>query len=161
MQLRKLFLLIALTGILCANCLAGDSSMDRATLRGLKAVNVVVDPLNADMERMGLSRDSLRSNIEQKLRDAGIKIDNEVGEFLGLNVSSARMRRGPQALLLNLGVFQVVILNREKATKTVAETWGAQMVMAVSPKAMDRAVVETLDEMIAQFITAYRAVNPL
>ena len=159
-KLRKFYLSSAWVTLLSVCCLATDSSMDRATLRGLKAVNVVVDPLSNEMERLGLNRDTLRADIEQRLRDAGIKIDNESPEFLGLNISSARMKRGPQALLLNLGLYQIVMLNRDKTTKTVAETWGAQMVMAVSPKAKDRAVVDAVGEMVGQFITAYQAMNP-
>jgi hypothetical protein len=156
----KLVLFFVLASAIIGACFATDSSMDRSTLRGLKAINVVVDPLSTDMERLGISRDGLRDSIERKLRDAGIPVSYDAGEFLGLNISAARMRRGPQALLLNLGVYQVVVLNRDKTTKTVAETWGSQTVMAVASKAMDRAVSEGVGEMVDQFVKAYTAANP-
>ena len=83
---RTICFCMALT-MLAGGCLAGDSTMDRATLRGLKAVKVVIDPPPPEMERAGFDRDHLRASIEQKIRDAGIKIDNDVIEFLGLGIA--------------------------------------------------------------------------
>ena len=69
--------------------------MDRGTLRGLKAVKVVVDAATPDMERIGLTQDHLRTDIEEKLRGAGININNDAQEFLGLGISTSPARRGP------------------------------------------------------------------
>ena len=143
--------------------------MDRATLHGLKAIKVVVDPPASEIEREGLDREHLRMSIEQKLRDAGIKIDSGVTEFVGLSValtasagrkSALSIRKIPSSLTISLGVYQVVMLSRDQTTKTVAETWGDQRIMLASSRDFDRVVSSAVDELVDQFVKAYRSVNP-
>ena len=57
-------------------------------------------------------------------------------------------------------VEQVVALTRDKNTKTVAETWGDQKVMAVPAKGLDRQVSMAVDDLVDEFVRAYRSVNP-
>jgi hypothetical protein len=49
-------------------------------------------------------RDHLRANIEQKLRDAGIKVDNDVIEFLGLGIA---MVQGGRKVPLSFGALSL------------------------------------------------------
>jgi hypothetical protein len=157
----RIYSCFAVLLLLGSNGTASDSTMDRATLRGLKAVKVAVDPPPAEMEREGLDREHLRARIEQKLRDAGIAIDNDAVEFLGLSISSARGgRKNPFSLMIGLGLYQVVTLNRDKTAKTVAETWGEQKVLSAPPKGLGDAASITVDEMADDFVKAYRSVNP-
>jgi len=157
---------MALMAFGAALCAASDSTMDRSTLKGLKAVKVIVDTPAPEVEREGVSSEGLRITVENKLRDAGITIDHDVNEFLGLNISSARpprktlISKGPVSLVINLGFYQIVLLNRDKTTKTITETWGDQRVAPTAPKAIDRTVSDAVDDLVNEFITAYRSVNP-
>jgi hypothetical protein len=162
MHLRKFCSYAALSASLAAGCFGGDSAMDRATLRGLKAVKVIIDPPSPELEHDGVDRELLRVGVVQKLQNAGIKIDNDVVEFLGVGISSAPRagRKGPVSLVIGVGVYQVVALTRDKNTKTVAETWGDQKVMAVPAKGLDRQVSMTVDDLVDEFVRAYRSVNP-
>jgi hypothetical protein len=153
--------------LMAGGCFASDTSMDRATLRGLKAVKVVVDPLGSELEREGLDANRLRDRIEQKLRDAGIKIDNDVNEFIGLNVSFAQagkkvlsIKKGPYSLTIGLGVYQVAVLTRDMATKTVVETWGVEKTASASARGLDRDVSNAVDDLVDQLVKAYLSVNP-
>src|SRR5207245_7640887 len=111
MRAGKFYLVAFLLFIPGFRCLAADSSMDRATLRGLTAVKIVIDQPPPEMEQEGLDRDHLRSTIEQKLRNGGIKIDNDAVEHLGLPSASARTgRRISHYLSLYLGLSQYVLL---------------------------------------------------
>lgn len=148
-------------------CFASDTSMDRATLRGLKAVKVVVDPLGPELEREGLDANRLRGTIEQKLRDAGVKIDNDVNEFVGLSISFAQagrkvlsVKKGPFSLTIGLGVYQVAVLTRDMATKTVVETWGVEKTASASARGLDRDVSNAVDDLVDQLVKAYLSVNP-
>ena len=148
--------------------LASDTSMDRATLRGLKAVKVVLDPLGPELEHEGLDPNRFRISIEQKLRNAGIKVDNDVNEFVGLSVSFAQgarknlfTKKGTFSLSVSLGLYQVAVLTRDMATKTVVETWGVDKTLSASSRDMDRDVSNAVDELADQFVKAYRSVNPL
>jgi len=116
---------LALAVFLAGNGVASDTDMDRATLRGIKAVKVIVDPAPPEIEREGLDRDHLHARIEQKLRDAGITIDSDAAEFVGLNITSVRgvktnafsLKSSPLSLMIGLGVYQVVTLSRDKTPK--------------------------------------------
>ena len=142
-----------------AGARGGDSNMDRATLRGLKAMKVVVDAATPDMERIGLTQDHLRTDIEEKLRGAGINVSNDAQEFLGLGISTSPARRGPQPVSMELAVYQVVQLNRNKTTKTVAPTWSLQRVLLLPSRQVGRIVPRAMDDLVSQFIQAYREVN--
>jgi hypothetical protein len=165
MTSRKICAGLALLPLLTAPCVAGDSSMDRSTLRGLKAMKVVVDSPSRDVEREGVDRDVLRTTIEQKLRDAGITIDNDAVEFLGLTISSARaprrslMSKGAVSLVVGVGLYQIVLLNRDKTIKTVTETWGDERMAPATSRAIERTVADAVDDLLTEFVNAYRAVN--
>ena len=74
---------------------AGDAPLDRATLKGLKSVSVIIDPLDPDLVKQGLTQEILQTRIEERLRDAGITLDKSATEFAGLRVMQVRASRGP------------------------------------------------------------------
>ena len=47
---------------------------DRDNLKGLKGVFLVIDPVSADLEKRGVTRDQLQTRLVEKLRQAGIGI---------------------------------------------------------------------------------------
>ena len=168
MDRRQVYFYFVFPALLTSACLAGDSAMDRATLRGLKAVKVIVDPPSPDIERQGVDREQLRASVELKLREAGIKIDNGAIEFVGLSIasvapgrrSSLSLKKAPVSLTVGLGVYQIVTLSRDQTTKTVAETWGDERIMSAAPKGLDHELSGAVDDLVDQFVKAYRSVNP-
>src|SRR5258708_660672 len=108
---------------------ASDSTADRETLRGLKAIKVVVEGVTPDLEHEGLSRDQLQIDIEEQLRKAGINVDRSANEFLGLGIISGRLKEGLANVVnvitapFSLSVYQVVTLNRDECITAVAESW--------------------------------------
>ena len=52
---------------------AGDSPLERATLRGLSKVGVVIDPTDDDLVQQGLSPGTLQARVEERLRAAGVR----------------------------------------------------------------------------------------
>jgi len=153
--------------LMAGGCFPSDTSMDRATLRGLKAVKVIVDPLGSELEHEGLDANHLRESIEQKLRFASIKVDNDVNEFVGLSISFAQagkkvlsIKKGPFSLTIGLGVYQVAVLTRDMATKTVVETWGVEKTATASARGLDHEVSNAVDDLVDQLVKAYASVNP-
>lgn len=152
-----LILALALAPALFA---AGDEPIDRATLRGLKAVSVVVDPLDAELQREGLSTSVLRRQVEARLERAGITVDANAVDFVGLRVLAAQAKRTSVAISIDLGVYQTVVLARDKQTRTATETWAVRSVVLSPPKQVSESTAETVDQLVQQLITAYRSVNP-
>ena len=53
---------------------AGNSEANRATLRRLQGVDVVVEDLRPDVERAGLTRQQLQTDVELQLQKAGMPL---------------------------------------------------------------------------------------
>jgi hypothetical protein len=71
-----------------------------------------------------------------------------------------RANRGPFAVAVTLGAYQPVLLARDRNTKTATQTWEAETVLLAEPKQLYRATMDSVDELAAGFIAAYRSVNP-
>jgi hypothetical protein len=139
---------------------AGDAALDRVTLRGLSAVNVVIDPLPPEIVRAGATADGLRTRLEQRLRDAGIQIDATRNEFVALRVSAVRAARGPVAISISVSLYQPVILARDRDVRTATQTWEVDGMALADTSLVSRACSETLEDLAGQFVEAFRAVNP-
>jgi hypothetical protein len=151
--LLAVFLFAALPG-------AGDANLDNATLKGMMAVRVVIDPIQTELEQIGLSIEQMKILIEERLRSQGISLDENANEFLGLIVSSDQFKKKPYALQVQLGLYQVVILSRDKNIKTVAQTWEGHDTLIVQPKHIKKMLPDMITNVVDQFSKAYLAANP-
>ena len=157
---RTLLLVLFLT-LYPRAAVSSDAPMDRATLRGLKSLRAVVDaPDGVALEQAGLTPAKLATQIEQRLAKAGITVDSNAREFVGLRLTFAHARKTDYALGLTLGMYQNVALARDASMKTMAETWSGDSILLVPPRMIGEAVSNTIDQLVDQFIAAFRSVNP-
>ena len=156
---RRILLMAALL-IPAATRAAGDAPIDRATLRGLKGIGVVIDLVAPELERFGITREFAHSRLLARLQNDGIRVDPGANEFLGLRITAVRGDRGPYALSLTLGLYQQVVLSRDRQLRTSTQTWEVESVVLADPKVLTTACGETADELSDRFATAFRAVNP-
>lgn len=138
---------------------ASDAPLDRATLRGIQAVNVVIDPIPSEVASEGATDDTLRTRLEQRLRDAGVKVDNSSNEFVAFRLRSVKANRGPFAIAASIAVYQPVTLVRDKNLRTVTQTWEVETVLLADAKQVNRACLDSIDELAGRFVSAYQAVN--
>jgi hypothetical protein len=164
MPQRVFVLLAALALPLCG---AGDAPIDRATLRGITAVHVVMDPVAPEIVNEGATVDVLRSRLEQLLREAGLQIDPASTEFVALRLMSVRSARGQiitqsrtVAVAASIGLYQPVTLVRDRNMKTATQTWEVETVLMADTKQVYRACMDSVDELAGRFVAAYRSVNP-
>jgi hypothetical protein len=158
---RRLLLFLATLGLLPAIApAAGDAPLDRATLKGLTAVNVVVDKLDPQLQSAGVTADAVRARLEDKLRAANIPVDASKPEFMAVRMLAVRENRGSFALAVTLGAYQPVTLSRDPKVRTATETWELETILMAQPKQLYRAAMDTIDELAAGFVTAYRSANP-
>ena len=139
---------------------AGDAAIDRATLRGMTAVNIVVDKLDAQLEGAGVTSSAVRARLEDRLRAANITVDTSKQDFLAVRMTGVRANRGPFAVAVTMGAYQPVTLVRDAKVRTATQTWEVETVLLAEPKQLYRAAMDTIDELAASFVTAYRSVNP-
>jgi hypothetical protein len=158
--MHRTFLLVALLAVFGAGLSAGDAALDRATLRGLKAFNIVIDPLDPQLEKGGLSADALRSRIDTRLRHAGIALDNNAIEFVGLRIDSMLAKKGQDSLCFSLAFYQPVLLTRDQTIRTATATWDVHKMLVIPAKSLVDAAVDAVDQIADQFVAAYRSANP-
>ncbi|HEY2012331.1 MAG TPA: hypothetical protein VGH38_02470 [Bryobacteraceae bacterium] len=140
---------------------AGDAPLDRATLRGVKTIGVVIDKLDPQLEQEGLTAAVFQHQLEDRLQKAGIVIDPGAKEFLGLRVISIRPagKKTPYSLCLALGLYQPVTLSRDKDVRTATQTWQVDTLLVALPKGMIQSATDATDRLAAQFAEAWKSVN--
>src|SRR6266550_1692396 len=108
---------------------AGDAILDRATLKGIKAVSIIIDELPADLPKEAVTADTLQTRLTQRLTDAHIPIDSAAKEFVAIRASSVRDSKGPYAVAMSIGLYQPVTLVRNPAQRLAPPTWDAETVV--------------------------------
>jgi len=159
MDRRILLVLVLLLGPPATRA-AGDAPLDRATLRGLKGVGVVIDVLDPDLEKLGITRTSLLNRLLARLQADRITIDPAATEFVGLRLTAAHAGRGPFALSMTIGLYQPILLSRDHEIRTATQTWEVESVLMAETKILPTACGETADDLADHFAAAFHSVNP-
>ena len=148
----------------------GDNSSSRQTLAGLRGVYVEVQLKTDEAQRSGLTEVQLRTDVELRLREAGIKVVafEQTGDTLGLpslfvGVSAVPLKTLPglYAISVTVDIFQPIALVRNPSTVAVGETWNAVGVCgAAGADHVEETVRKAVRDLMDQFINAYLAANP-
>ena len=144
---------------------AADSPHDRSTLRGITAVFVDVQQLDNAGLLAGLNQADIRSEMEAKIRLAGLRVlagpqedvpPQERG-VLQVNVSIVPVPKqdGVYAWSVFLGMLQGAVLIRDMKTVVAAPTWWVIRTGVGDVPHVKTAIGETGD----RFVTAVRAVE--
>jgi hypothetical protein len=145
----------------------GDS---RKTLKGIQSMDVLIEIGTLDshkerVEKAGLTVEQLRTDVELKLRLAGIKIDPAADDFLYINVSillgetvSGRPT-GDYMFNVDVGFRQMVRLARDPSISALAETWLIGHIATAQGNPKDRCR-EKVRDLVDNFVNAYLSVNP-
>lgn len=160
--------LVTLLGLLVTPSWAIDEQSSRATLRGLPGVEVSIEALAPEVEQAGLTRQHLQTDVELRLRLAGIRVLTHeerltaVGQpWLYVNVNVALNRTlGLTVYNIDVELYQKVFLDTGAVTSGVpAVTWDKGM---MGTRAMNdfSNIRESLRGQIDAFIDAYLSVNP-
>ncbi|MFQ5875317.1 MAG: hypothetical protein ACE5JL_16175 [Dehalococcoidia bacterium] len=143
---------------------AGESR----TLSGLFGVEVVVENIKPEAERDGLTRAALQTDVELRLRQAGIRVLTKTQglrtpgrPWLYLNVSTLKRSDGSYAYHASLGLKEYVRLERAPSRVELAETWQTLGIIGtVGIQRLHTVVREAVRDMVDAFINAYLAANP-
>jgi hypothetical protein len=136
---------------------AGDV-FERASLRGLNTLQVVVEDLAIDATHDGLDRDRIKATVEQQLQQAGIPVQQQADTALYIHLNTVKTEAGFYSYGLSLQVLQLVLLFRDPSLLTWGTTWTFDQVgYVVSTNIAD---VETLiTRGVNAFIEDYQAAN--
>ncbi len=136
------------------------SAAQRATLKGIHTVEVVVETIDPAAEQDGLTRAHLQAEVEERLRQAGIPVGPALAGHLYVNVDTVKGEHG-QTYAYNVSVqyVQQVVLAREPKAPIFAVTWDTGGVGMIAVTRL-REVRQDVANYVDQFIKAYLEHNP-
>jgi hypothetical protein len=162
--------LITLLWLLVATTTAAqERDNERAPLRGIRELRVVVEQLHASSTAAGLNASQLQTDVERQLRDRGIPVarsEPSEAPYLYLRVTT---RKGPGTgypFSIELLVRDLVQLVRDPTITTRATIWtrnrGGYLDYADSNRdELARDVRDAIREMVNRFTDDYAAANSL
>ncbi len=145
---------------------AYDSKVSRQSLRGLKGVYVFVENLEPQIEKAGLTRNSVRRDVELMLRKAKIKIlskgewfDVTGSPYLYVNANVLKLPDTKEYIYsVNIALKQNVYPVREAIEILGAATWSVGGIIGITPS-LDK-IRASVREQVNKFIKTYLSVNP-
>jgi len=162
---KRGFVFVILLGILAGStdAIAALSAAERELLRGLDGFRLAVERIKPEIERDGLFRDILLSDMELRLRMAGIKtLSEEEAEskpeapVLYLYMDAMKCSLG-YVYTLRLSLMEPVKLTRNnvKVSATVLRIPGELGITAHLSE-----IREAAGDFLEEFIKAWKAANP-
>ena len=138
---------------------------ERETLRGLRGCCVLIESLDKEIVRAGLTRSVLKTDVELRLRKAGITVLTEEqslrtpgGPYLYVNINAIKIERTDLFVYdAEVEFIQNVILSRNRSIETGATTWDHSFT-GITPNL--RTIRESVRDSIDRFMNDYLAVNP-
>ena len=166
---RALVVSVGLVGLLVSGqrkAAAFDLDFDRETLRGLTGVLVAVQALDEQKEQAGLTKEQIKTDVEQRLRKAGIRVlrPEEWEKAPGspsLYVTIHLLKQGADpiyALSLRIELKQAVLLARNPEVKNFAATWSTGTEGFIGRDKLQE-IRSSIAYDVDRFVNAYLAVN--
>ncbi|MCE5199341.1 MAG: hypothetical protein ABFD54_09450 [Armatimonadota bacterium] len=140
------------------------TDFETQSLHGLDGVYVIVQSLNPDIVKDGLTATSIESSVKQQLKDAGIKVladkdslSSDDGILL-LELSSIKSNSGFHACSLDAELIQVARLARDTSIITPATTWMSGVVAVVTQSNVSH-ITDIVTELVGEFVKDYQSAN--
>ena len=163
MRTRIMLALLTCLAGSAASASANDSQAERVSLTGLTTLSVVVEDLAPVAQNNGLTQVALETEVERRLRQAGISITPDADAYLYVHVIVADPGSSlPLPYVIDVALMQEVTLPRGLKTRTPlqCQTWWVNSLGLTGPDRLRSAVGDRVNEFVDQFIRAYRSVNP-
>lgn len=137
----------------------------RDTLRGLPGVEVVIEHVPPELERLGISTAGLRADLEQRLRRGGVAIYGSQAEnpsdakpYVYVHLNPLELPGGVLAVAVQVHLRQTLRSEVTGSDIVNAMTWDAHTVVAM-PNTEAGLLTGTVQEIVDGFIADWRAVH--
>jgi len=141
---------------------AADAPFNTATLKDIKTFFVVIEDLADDAP--GLTANQIRTSVELRLRQAGIRLADALGgvAYLYVQVNTTRAFK-PFDNTFGYNVH-VAFVQRVKVIQSgvdlLAETWSVDTLQITQNRNLGAMVRSSVNDHVDEFINAYLSVNP-
>ena len=140
---------------------------ERDTFKGLPGVSVFVEPLYDNAEHDGLTKASIQSDVEQRLREGGVRVFTGLGDSerqsraapdLHVSVTAVRRDSGLYAYTITVELSQIVssLVSNQRFW---ASTWKSGATGSVGAHQLS-AVRDSVRKHVDRFISDWLAVHP-
>ena len=148
---------------------AEDSESSRATLVGIQGLQVAVEEVQPNVQKyaakFGLSGAQIRKDVEQKLREGGIKVV-EGNDWLAIpgrpvlsvNVNTHETEKYWYAYDIKLEFRQLAVLEANPQVRTLADTWSISITGLANIGNLNL-IRQDMGALVGRFVGAYRSVN--
>ncbi|MFH0754823.1 MAG: hypothetical protein V2A70_09675 [Candidatus Omnitrophota bacterium] len=157
--INRIVLLFAIVFFLTAGNTFGA---DKAVLKGIKAVDVYV----GGKELNATQKSQLQTDVELKLRLAGIKVDLDASQWLVVDISINEITGGDsKKVVLKYAHAEVylsewvLLLSRNQETSILAKTWNRGFLMHGPPDDLWPYCRDRVRDLTDTFINDYLSVN--
>jgi hypothetical protein len=140
---------------------------ERESLRGVAGVEVRVEPLDSEIEQLGLTTGKIEQDIRQRLQKAGVKVLTErerlatpTAATLTVRMDTLHDRIGRYFYSTDLLLAQRVKLETPGAPEVSAVTWKKLGVVSTVADDNVKHLQDQVLRKVDQFIKDYLGVNP-
>ncbi len=164
MRRKTICAALALVMLLVLPNVSHALTMNQKALVGLEGVQVVIEGPGTEAERLGLSKNQIKADVERRLRKAGVRVLTNQEEVetpgtphLYVKISTGINQTGILAYSINVDLIEIVTrFTGETAFATVWEkgeagSVGLNNINQIQPR---------IDNLIDKFINDYLAANP-
>ncbi len=145
---------------LCITSLGWAQSSKIESLRGLRAISVVIEDLGPDEESLGLTKSRLQTQVELRLRRSGITVLEDAIPFLYININVKKVPTGLYAVATEVSLKQQVYLVRDSSIEITGVTWNVASVGTVGENRLARSILDHVGKYVDEFANDYLAANP-
>ena len=153
----------ALAGLLAAGAArAGDSEVNRLSLKGIPAIRVLVEMREPEEDWKGLTRAQVRAEVEERLRRAGIPVTIQRGTpYLYVNVEAVKdTALRVYGYIIDVELRQAARVVRNPDIVVFADTWSIHSIGTVGEADLAHHLRVKLSTHLDLFVDAYVAMNP-
>ncbi len=136
-------------------------AIKRASLKGMESVEVIVLAASEESRCPGLPDEQVQTDVEDRLREAGIQLGPGSASYLIVTVVSVpALPDMLHAFLVSVDLQQVVLLARDKRILTFGATWHLGGMGVAATSRLPEYPRQMLATIVDQFIDDYRKENP-
>jgi hypothetical protein len=158
--LRILALLI-ITPAWAEDPVAEYEAIKRSSLKGIESVSVIVLASEADSGCRQVSDEQIQTEVEARLRRAGILIGPGAASYLFVSVASVEaLKELLCGFAVSVELQQVVLLARDMRVMTFGMTWHQGGLGVAATSRIQEYLLRMLADIVDNFINAYLEQNP-
>lgn len=141
-----------------------DGPLAQQSLKGLTGVNIFITPLTSYFKDTGLTESLIRTDIEVKLRLAGLKVLTEIERAdapghpqLSIYLLALKQTNDKYVFYSRISLTEDAVLERTSERRHILPTWSADW---LAYNADIQVIRQTIKDGVDHFLNAWLSVNP-